>query len=405
MATPANNNAPFIPQKAGQATQGDDIVFEIKEEQQVKKKRTLQIDPGNLFTSLNRWMIQNSAIKLQEKLLFFELLVATTNAGIAVSESLRLLIKQTKNQRLQLVIHDLKKRIDSGESLAEAMTEHTDVFDEATCSIVGAGEKSGKLQEVLKELVGQYERMNTIQKKVKGVMMYPIIVISVMVLAAAVVLIFVVPKLIDLFGGASELPLPTRIMIGASDILRYQWEFVLLAVIGIFGGFSFWKSTDSGKRQWNLFLLMMPAIGPFIKKMVLSRVARIFSFLINSGVPIIDGLRISSDVAGNIIYQKKLLLAADDLTRGIEISENFADDQALFPEMFVNMIAIGEKTASMGKTLEKVADFYDEDLERATASFSKLIEPIIIVIMAIGAVFMVMAIYLPILQMNDHMVG
>lgn len=401
---------PTLPvQQMAPSENEDGIVLDLKHEvvEEKKEKNTgfslnFSLD---FFDQINQWMIINSPVKLEDQLMFFELLVSVLHAGIPVGESLRLLEKQTANPHLRIVINNMGQSIDSGLSLAESMRGQGGVFDEATCSIVEAGETSGKLNEVMKELVGQYERMDAIQKKVKGVMTYPVVVIVVMILASVAVLLFVIPQLMEIFGDAENLPMPTQVMITASNTLQNNWLMLLLGVIGFGGAFSYWKSTPQGNTQWTNTLLSVPLIGDFIKKMAISKVMRIFSFLIASGVPIIQGLRIASRVADNVIYEKKLLLAADDLTRGIEISENFADDERLFPQMLVSMISVGEKTASLGSVLGKVADFYDEELDRSVSTMSKMMEPIIMVIMAIGVVFLLMAIYLPILQMNDQMVG
>ncbi len=384
----------------------DEIVLDLKHEEKVIKKGIatgfqLNLD---LFNQFNTWLIMNSPVPLGDKLIFFELLVSVLHAGIPVAEALRLLEKQTKNERMKIAIKEMGSSIETGMSLAESMRDQDGLFDEATCSIVQAGETSGRLNEVMKELVQQYERMDKIQKKVKSVMTYPVVVIIIMILAAVAVLLFVIPQLMEIFGD-DDLPIPTQIMITASNILQHNWILLLLGVIGIGGVFSYWKSTKTGEIQWANIVLSIPVIGDFVKKSVLSKVMRIFSFLIASGVPIIEGLRISSRIAGNVIYEKKILLAADDLTRGIEISENFSDDERLFPTMLVSMIAIGEKTASLGSVLGKVADFYDEELERSVGTISKMMEPIIMLIMAIGVVFLIMAIYLPILSMNDKVVG
>lgn len=399
---------PSMPSNIIPTPEGDDIVLDLKHEEGVEKRKenTASFFRNlNIINQINHWLIMNSPVKLVDKLLFFELLVSVLHAGIPVGDALRLLEKQTKNERMKIVINEMGNSIDKGLSLAESLREQGDVFDEATCSIVQAGEKSGKLNEVMKELVSQYTRMDRIQKKVKSVMTYPVIVVIVMILAVVAVLLFVIPQLMAIFGDAESLPLPTRIMVAGSNGLTQHWPVILACVTGLAGIFTYWKKTEMGNVQWSLFLLSFPIIGGFIKKMVLSKVMRIFSFLIASGVPIIEGLRISSRVAGNVIYKKKLLLAADDLTRGIEISENFSDDEHLFPQMLVSMIAIGEKTASLGNVLEKVADFYDEDLDRNVGTLSKMMEPIIMVLMAIGVVFLLMAIYLPILQMNDQIIG
>ncbi len=383
----------------------DEIILDIREKSEHKKQKIEVFTLKNLFDSLNNWVITHSPIPLADKLLFFELFAAVVNAGIPISEALQLLQDQIVNDHLKLVVKDIHKRIREGESLAEAMFAQGNVFDDATCSIIHAGEKSGKLTEVLKELVSQYEQMSTIRKKVKSVMMYPIIIIVVMVLLSVVVLIFVVPKLLELFQDASNLPLPTRMLIAGNEMLTQHWLGIILLLSSVFGVFFFWKSTKTGSFIWSNLLLSIPVISDFIRRIVLSRFSRIFAFLISSGVPIIEGLKISAHATGNPIYQKKLLLTAKDLAKGIEISENFSDDERLFPKMMVSMIGIGEKTASMGSVLEKLADYYDEELNRKIATISKLMEPVILMIMATGAIFLILAIYLPILQMNDKVIG
>ncbi|MCF7846960.1 MAG: type II secretion system F family protein [Candidatus Gracilibacteria bacterium] len=403
---------PKVPQKPSMAENSEEILLDIKggdaEPRSKKHKKQAARKKGglmDLYNELNQQVAELSPVSLKEKLIFFELFVATLNAGVPVAEALRMLETQSQNPKMQRVVRDMRHSIESGDSLAQALLNSDGVFDETTASIVAAGEKSGKLNDVMKELVRQYERMDSIQKKVKGVMTYPIIVVVVMILMVIVVMVAVVPKLVSVFEGAENLPLPTKILIAGSDFFRNQWGLFLLILGIVVGGVLLWKRSPAGKKQWSTFLLSIPIVGDFIQKAVLSRMTRIFSFLIYSGVPIIDGLRISAKVAGNPVYKRKILLAADDLTRGIEISENFSDDPKLFPPMLVKMISVGEKTASLGPVLEKIADFYDEDLERKIKMLSKLIEPFILLLMAGGAVFLILAIYLPILKMNDKVLG
>lgn len=380
----------------------DEIYLDIQQSDAIENvNKTKELSLLDLFNKVNEWMIDHSPVTFEEKLLFFQLLVTIVDAGVGVPESLRLLYKQMDNPAFKKVIKGIEKKMNGGESFADALTYYPDLFDEATCSIVRAGENSGKLTEVLKELVKQYERFNTIQKKAKGVMMYPVIVMGVMTLLLIVVMVVVVPKLEGIFGGADNLPLPTRMMIGMSDFFLNQWYLLLAGLGGVAGGVYAWLQSENGKIQLGQILLRLPVISDFLVQMVLSRVTRIMGFLISSGVPIIDSVLISADVSGNPVYRRKMLLAAEDLGRGIEISENFADDEKLFPSMLVRMMSIGEKTSSLGPILNKVADYYDEELERRVGLMSKLMEPIILVFMATGAVFLMLAIYLPILQMND----
>ncbi len=396
------NNLPVNPNIIND---GEDIILDIRENTRQTEKQSQNLTLKDIFDNVNKWVITHSPIPLSDKLLFFELFAAVVNAGIPISEALQLLQNQIVNEHLKIIVKDIHHRIRDGESLAEAMLAQGTVFDDATCSIIHAGEKSGKLTEVLKELVSQYEQMSTIKKKVKSVMMYPIIIIVVMALLSVVVLVFVVPKLLELFQDASNLPLPTRMLIAGNEMLTQHWLAIILSISTALGTFFFWKSTKSGSYIWSNLMLSTPVISDFVRRIVLSRFSRIFSFLISSGVPIIEGLKISAHATGNPVYQKKLLLTAKDLAKGIEISENFSDDERLFPKMLVSMLNIGEKTASIGPVLEKLADYYDEELNRKISTISKLMEPVILMIMAAGAVFLILAIYLPILQMNDKVIG
>jgi type IV pilus assembly protein PilC len=403
-----DQNTP-LPNKPEVDENFDEIILDIKDEAAVAEKDTDQkgifAKLTNVFNIANEWVIEQSPVKLQEKLLFFQLLGAIVQAGISIPEALRMLEHQTANQKMKRVINDIHSLIEGGESLAGAMRQNDDIFDRATCSIVEAGEKSGKLNEVLKELVAQYERLSSIQKKVKSVMTYPVIVIIVMALLAVVVVVFVVPKLIELFGDIESLPLPTRILVAMSDLVLQQWHLLIGAIVVIVTLFSVWKKSRMGRLQWAQFLLILPIVGPILKGMILSRVTRIFGFLIASGVPIVDGLKITSSIAGNPIYEEKLLLTAEDLSKGIPIAENLADSENLFPQMLISMIAIGEKTASLENIMIKIADFYEDELSRKIGTLAKMIEPVILAVIAAGAVFMILAIYLPILKMNDQMIG
>lgn len=378
------------------------LILDIKGQSKKDKTDTNEL---SIFKQIDEYLINMGGIKLDEKLLFFQLLASMIGAGLPIIDALNLLINQTNNEKFKRVIIDMREQIEKGESLASSMRYNDDVFDEATCSVVEAGEKSGKLNAILKELVEQYEQISGLSKKIKAIMMYPVIVIVFMNLLTVVVLVFVVPKLEELFGGAANLPLPTRILINGSDFVLSYWYFLIAGLIAAAGSFFYWKKSKTGSRQWSTMLIYTPIFGDILSKMILTRVSRIFGFLISAGVPVVESLKIASHIAENPVYQDKLLLAADDLTKGISIAENLSDDERLFPSMLVNMMAIGEKTASLDQVMGKAADFYNEELNRKIGGMSQMMEPIILSIIACGAVFMILAIYLPILQMNDKVIG
>ena len=400
-----NQNTPAVPDEA---MRKEDLILDIsaqperKKEEQTKKPKTLQ----SLFDDLNNYIIEEmSAVSVKEKLLFFQLLGSMLGAGVSLTDSLHLLAKETENPKLARVIEDMKVFVEGGGSFAQAMKNNDDVFDTATCAVVAAGEKSGKMNEILKELVNQYDRLDQLKEKVKSVMTYPVIVIVTMIVLAIVVVVFVVPKIKVIFGGAENLPLPTRILLTTSDIVRAHWLLLIIVVATLIGLFISWQRSPEGKKQWGSILLSIPGISTIIRDMIIVRVTKIFGFLISAGVPMIDSLKIAADIAGNQNYKEKLLLAADDLGRGIMIAENISDDPKLFPKMLVHMMAIGEKTASLDKTMVRVSQFYDDLLDRRIKALSEIMEPVILAFIAAGAVFMILAIYLPILRMNDAIMG
>jgi len=402
--------APIMAQTAATKAAADQkegaIVLDIAHEKVEQKNNQKDVTAiGNFVEQINLWLVNLTGIKLEEKLLFFQLLGAMINAGLPILDALGLLTNQTKNPKMKLVIGDMRQKIEEGESLAASMRGNEDVFDEATCSVIEAGEKSGKLNDIMKELVAQYEQLNTLTKKFKSVMTYPLIVIIFMSLLTVIVLIFVVPKLEELFGGSDNLPVPTRMLINGSDFVLSYWPYLIAGVGASIFGFKRWIKTRSGAKIWNTFMLKIPVFGSIIQHMILTRITRIFGFLIAAGVPVVESLKIASHIAENELYQEKLLLAADDLTKGISIAENLSDDEKLFPTMLVNMMSIGEKTASLDSVMGKAADFYKDELERKIEGLSKMMEPIILSIIAAGAVFMILAIYLPILQMNDQVIA
>ena len=382
----------------------DTLILDISAEPEKNQKKDL-VKPKtlqSLFENLNNYMIEEmSSVSVKEKLLFFQLLGSMLGAGVSLTDSLHLLAKETENPKLARIINDMKVFIENGGSFADAMKNNDDVFDVATCAVIAAGEKSGQMNAILKELVDQFERLDQLREKVKSVMTYPVIVIITMFLLAIVVVVFVVPKIEVIFGGAENLPLPTRILLTTSDIVLTHWLLLIIILVSVIGLFISWQRSPEGKKQLGNILLSIPGISGIMRDMIIVRVTKIFGFLISSGVPLIESLKIASDIAGNQNYKEKLLLAADDLSRGIMIAENLSDDPKLFPKMLVNMMAIGEKTASLDKTMLRVSQFYDDMLDRKIKSLSAMMEPVILAFIAVGAVFMILAIYLPILKMND----
>lgn len=382
------------------ATQAPDIKLNIQVDNKLGPSEVSQ--ERDLYKALENWVAKLNPITTTDKLFFFDLYGTMINAGLSILDALTLIKEQVKNPHLKLVIDDVLIQVTQGQSLANSFRRQRGLFDEATCSIIESGEKSGQLAMVLKELVAQFEKMHTIRSQVKSVMTYPIIVVSAMVLLTIAIMIFVVPNLQNLFSeSGASLPWATQILISGSEFMTAFWHYVLGGII--VGGIALrqFLKTKTGRFWTAEVTLNTPIFGGIQKQFIIARVTRIFGFLMRSGVPVADSLRIAANISGNPLYQEKLLLTAQDIKQGIQIAENLSHQEKLFPNIMVSMIAIGERTASLPEVMDRVANFYEENLNRSIKNMSKLMEPIVLTVIAAGAIFMILAVYMPIMQMAD----
>ncbi len=354
------------------------------------------------YTKVNEFIVDHTKIRVKEKAVFFRLLSVMLNAGLPLIKSLRTLgVQSEKNPRLAKILFACAGSIEGGKSLSEAMLAYPDVFGDSEVGMVKAGEASGQLNKTLKAIASEQEKNASITGKVKGAMIYPIVIITLLVVAMTLVIMMVVPQLESLFTQTgSELPLPTRILITLSDVFNNYWPFVILGVV-LFGmAFNWWKKTRTGKLAIDTVVLKLPIFGEIIRKMTLSRFSRGFANLMGSGVPIIKSIEIVSHSLGNEVYKRRLILTAEDMRRGIPMAENLSESK-LFPKMLVNMIEIGEQTAQLENVMLKVAEFYDEEVDNVVSALTKIMEPMILVIIGLGVGFLVAAIMLPIMQLTD----
>ncbi len=351
---------------------------------------------------INDYFIDHSKIKVRDKATFFRLLAVMINSGLPLIRSLRTLALQSaKSPHLQKTLFQIAQSIEAGKSLSESMNEFPDVFTEAQTGMIRAGEASGQLNKTLKDLAEEVEKSASLARKVKGALVYPVVILTLLVAVIFVMMIAVVPQLTKLFTQTGqELPLPTRVLITVSDFSVSYWPVVLISFLGIVFGILFWKKTRSGRYIWDYMLLNLPIFGPVIQKAALSKFARSFSNLMSSGVPIIKSIEIVANAIGNEVYKKRLYLTAEDMRRGIPMAENLAESK-LFPNMVVNMIEVGEQTAQLETVTLKVAEFFDEEVDEVVKSLTKIMEPLIIVIIGVTVGGVVAAIMLPIIQLTN----
>jgi type IV pilus assembly protein PilC len=321
-------------------------------------------------------------------------------AGLPLVQALEILSKQTENKFFAKKIEEIKNEVEGGSTFADALEKHPKIFSELYTNMVAAGEAGGILDIILVRLATYIEKAQRLKRKVKGAMVYPSVVISVAILVIVVIMIFVVPTFSSMFvtlGG--ELPLPTQIVINISNFLGGTGGFIIAAaVIAIIIFIVQIKKTDRGKTIIDGMMLKMPIIGILLRKVAVAKFTRTLSTLVSSGVPILDGLFITAKTAGNKIIEKAVLVVRQGVSEGQTIAEPL-NESKVFPPMVTQMIAVGESTGALDSMLEKIADFYDEEVDQAVANLTSMIEPILMVFLGGSIGFIVVAMYLPIFRM------
>lgn len=306
-----------------------------------------------------------------------------TNASMTVLKSLDTLKKQEKDKKMLAFYNFVIERVKSGSTLNDSLRSYYDNFTDAECSIIEAGERTGKLNQALLQIADQTEKMDSISRKIRGAMIYPAVLIIGMIAVIIVLMVKVIPTLLEFFGDPETLPESTKMILGMSNFFQAYWPVLVIGVVAIYVFYVAWKKTPNGKYLNDKMVLKAPIAGPIVQKVILSRFSRVFSNLIGSGVAIVEAIRIVASAVGNEVYRQRILLLRQDIKAGKKMAESLEDDP-MFPELLVAMLRVGEETAQIGNTVIKIADFYDEEVDIAIGSIQKLIEPFILVMM--GAV-------------------
>jgi type IV pilus assembly protein PilC len=321
------------------------------------------------------------------------------NAGLPLVQALDILAQQTENKVLADVTRQVVYDVESGQTLADALRKHPKAFSDLYVNMVAAGEAGGILDTILQRLAQFLEKNDAIIRKVKGAMVYPVVILSVAVIAISVLLIFVIPTFQNMFASVNlVLPLPTRMVIGLSNLLKHYW-WAIIGIIGftVFGIVRYYK-TPGGRLQIDGLLLRFPVLGDLLRKSAVSRFTRTLGTLISSGVSILDGLEITARTAGNMVIHNAVMESRQSIAGGDTISAPLQRSK-VFPPMVISMIAVGEQTGGLDEMLSKIADFYDEEVDAAVGTLLSLMEPIMIVVLGVIVGGMVVAMYLPIFDM------
>jgi len=342
-------------------------------------------------------------IKLLDLVVFSRQLATMINAGLPIVRALYILSEQTENPKLKDVVVEVRKDVEAGSSLSQALEKHPKAFSRLYVEMVKAGEIGGILDGVLLRVADQLERDQDLRRKVRGAMIYPVFVLAFAILAASFMLIFIVPVFAGLFqdlGGT--LPLPTRICIVLSHILGSFWGILVYAGMALcVVMFLRWKKSEQGRKAWGRVVLKIPAkIGDVVKKVALARFARTLATLSAAGVPILQAIEITATSSGNWVVEKALLKSRDAVREGIPLYKPL-EGEPIFPPMVTRMIAVGEETGDVDGMLTKIAEFYESEVDAAVKALTSIIEPIMIVVVGSIVGFIVISMYLPMFKIYE----
>lgn len=369
----------------------DIIILDIEEWQEWKKEEWILVYIKNILQP-------GATIKLRQKVVFFRILATMVNASLTVLKSLSSLKKQEKDPNMVKFYAFMIDKIQWGLTMHESLQAYYGCFNDAEVSLIEAWERTGKLNQALLQIADQTEKVDSITRKIKGAMTYPALLVVGMAACVTILMVKVIPTLTSFFWDPENLPSATKLIINTSEFFKSYWLFIFITIGLLVFLTNIWKRTKGGKYRWDGLMLKMPIFGPLLRKVILSRFARVFSNLIWSGVSVIEAIRIVSSAVGNEVYHQRLLLLRQDVKNGQKMAESLEDDP-LFPDLLISMLRVGEETAQIGETVIKIADFYDEEVDIAVGSIQKMIEPIILVVMAVVIGFIAIGIFQPIMNL------
>jgi type IV pilus assembly protein PilC len=346
-----------------------------------------------------------TGVKTREIVIFTRQFATMINSGLPLVQSLTILAEQTENKRFGKIITEVLNDIQAGQTLADSMRRHPKIFTELYVNMVAAGEAGGILDIILGRLAMFLEKNDRLVRKIKGAMTYPAVMLFVVICCTTILLWKVVPVFASMFSGAGvELPLPTRVVLAASDFLgNYIGYMIIGAAIFVYVLRRYYK-TEQGALVIDRLLLRSPVLGDLVRKSAVSRFTRTLGTLVSSGVSILEGLQITARTAGNRVVHDAVMSSRASIAGGATISEPLKAS-GVFPPMVVQMINVGEQTGGLDEMLGKIADFYDDEVDAAVTALTSILEPIMIVVMGVVVGGMVVAMYLPMFDMIKTVQG
>ncbi len=381
--------------KGSTEAQNESAVIALLRQQDIRPTSVKEKKSAFNLGSIN---IFKEKIKGKDIAIFTRQFATMIDAGLPLVQCLDILGDQQPNKTFQKTIKDIKVSIEGGSTFAAALKKHPDVFDNLYTNLIAAGEVGGMLDTILSRLAVYIEKADKLKSRVKGAMVYPIVVLTVAAGAVAILLVFVIPVFAKMFADmGAQLPGPTLVVMKISYILRHYLIYMIIGIAGIIFAFRTYYKTPNGTLVIDSITLKLPVFGDLIKKNAVARFTRTLSTMMSSGVPIMDALEIVARTSGNKVIENAIMKARESIASGKTIAEPLGQSK-VFPSMVIQMISVGEATGNMDAMLGKIADSYDEEVDNAVAAMTSLIEPIMIVFLGVIIGGLVVAMYLPIFK-------
>jgi len=393
--------------KRGRKLKGEiDAANEAIALNQLKKRnftvKKLKAKPKDIFENIS---FLKPKVTNKDLVVFTRQFSTMIDAGLPLVQGLTILAEQSENPTFKSILKEITKDVEGGSTLAEAMKKHPKVFDDLFVNLVAAGEVGGILDTILRRLAAFIEKAEKLKSQIKGAMTYPAVVVAIAIIVIAVILIFVIPVFEDMFKSfGSALPGPTQIVVNMSRFMKGNFHWVILAVGAMIYAFNRYRGTQKGRKQTDALLLKLPVFGDLMKKTAVARFTRTLGTMISSGVPILDALEIVAKTSGNVIIEEILYEVRASIAEGQTIAEPLSEND-IFPGMVIQMIAVGEATGALDTMLEKIADFYDDEVDAAVAALTSMLEPLLMLFLGGSIGGLVIAMYLPIFGMAAAMGG
>jgi type IV pilus assembly protein PilC len=380
----------------GELEAADERIARLQLKRRNLNVKKLKAKPKDLFENV---AFMQPKVTRKDVVIFTRQFSTMIDAGLPLVQGLTVLSEQADNKTFKDILKGITKDVEGGSTLAESLKKHPKVFDDLYVNLVAAGEVGGVLDTVLQRLASYIEKAEKLRSKIKGAMIYPAVVVAIAIVVLAIILIFVIPVFEDMFKSVgSALPLPTQFVVELSRFVKSNVHYLIGAFILLGVAFRYYRRSEKGRKQTDALLLKLPVFGPLLKKVAVARFTRTLSTMISSGVPILDALEIVAKTSGNVILEEVIFEVRASIAEGQTIAEPLSET-GIFPAMVVQMISVGEATGALDTMLEKIAEFYDDEVDAAVEALTSMLEPLLMVFLggAIGG--MVIAMYLPIFKM------